>query len=192
MTDAAPQNDQSFSTTFRWSEALVEEKDRYFSLADVDEADGKLGLPVAVVLGILAVAAAGLWLIEAADTAPRRATLFFILGAAAGSTLACYVMWRFMQWTERRLLDAMFDAKQQLLDSPPSRLSFGPDGFTEVDGDATHHLGWSRIKEIREFQGGIVLVTGPKTGIFITDISLPNGIDRTEAIRRFKRWKGPW
>ncbi|MEM9047064.1 MAG: hypothetical protein AAGC81_20490 [Pseudomonadota bacterium] len=36
MTDAAPQNDQSFSTTFRWSEALVEEKDRSAERNTVD------------------------------------------------------------------------------------------------------------------------------------------------------------
>lgn len=182
----------AFSVTFQWDPQLLQIRDDYFNLPETDQVEGQFGIITAVFGGIIILCTAALWIMESQGIAPKRAAVMFFAGAAVAGAISVWAISRSLRLMFGNVEKWEQEAKNVILDEKPSQLHFGPDGFTEVTDHSTNALKWAAVKEIREFAFGIVLTLGPKHGVFIYDSTLPDGLDRAEAMRRFRKWKGPW
>ncbi len=181
-----------FEIRFRSTPNLIRQHDIYTDFPAFEEAEERSGSVVSIVCFVLMLATGAVYLLEYYDLLPGRATISFAAGAGFAAIVAAIGCMTVMRGTLQQLIQADEARRQTLLDCPESTVTFGPDGVIERTERGETSFVRSGISEIREFGGGAVLMLGAGSAIFVPDAYLPDGIDRAEAMRRFRKWKGPW
>lgn len=195
MTDETPQTSgtsETFSVPFQWTPDLIDTQQNYLNIAEINTVEDRVDLNHAVIFILILSLCLVAYLLEHYGMIERMAGFVaLVTGIVVWLASVAYERGLFKRANEV-VLSADERFRSRLLAMPPSEITFGPEGYRDTSLRGTVTFPWRTFTEIREFQHGIVLMLSEQEGVFILDQTLPDGIDRAEAMRRFRKWKGPW
>lgn len=109
--------------------------------------------------------------------------LMFGLGVVTGMLLL-RLTWRFYRRREAALRERL-----------DLRLSEGADILLDMDGlsialsDRRSRLAWSGLDAVEPFEQAVWLTFSGGVGLPVPDLTLPDGVDRAELLRRLAAWR---